>query len=276
MDLKNHIRPIAISVLFAVLFGFIAVVTFIVFREILFANDSASVGTFKAAFMGAFFAFLFVRLADALTRIYQRQAKNHTTLVQLEHQLNDCLDLIGDDIFVIDQFLQMAEHIRSEGTPRVYMNELHPLPLGRELFISLTNIDLINELLTLYVDFRKLNDTMATLNRFNNQVRTALVAEHINRKTYVENIEAIEDGMKEVKKFLLAAKSDAIRLLASVSLLAKEEPVLGTIIRLTTKTRYDESFKRRLPIEIENVERDVAEIAEKSGQRIKEIQDGTD
>lgn len=49
-----------------------------------------------AAFFGAYFAFVFSRIAEHLRRIYDRQKKHYDALVRFEHEINNYLTIIAD------------------------------------------------------------------------------------------------------------------------------------------------------------------------------------
>jgi hypothetical protein len=129
----QKLRTIVEISLTAIVFGFVAAISFIVFKPLFTATNSATRDGFQGAFMGALFAFIFVRLGDALTRIYQRLTKNQTALVRLQHHLNDSLNLISDDIYIIDLYLKIFDGYGPDiEEPRIFGNELHALPVDKE------------------------------------------------------------------------------------------------------------------------------------------------
>jgi hypothetical protein len=56
------------TVLFAVIVGFVASAAFLIFTDLFSASDANARESFHGAFMGAFFAFLFVRVSEGLSK----------------------------------------------------------------------------------------------------------------------------------------------------------------------------------------------------------------
>lgn len=78
-----------------------------------------------SAFAGAFFAFLFLRLAEFLSKIYQRQVKHYNSLVILETQLNELGGIIHDNIYLIPFFRNAIT------SGNIYFSKLRQLPIDR-------------------------------------------------------------------------------------------------------------------------------------------------
>lgn len=270
MTLIANLKKTLSYVLLAIIFGFIVTAVFLFFKAI-FGTESAIRKDFTAAFMGAFFAFLFLRLGEALTLIYKRQGTNRNALVKMQHHFNDCLNLINDNMFIIDTFFSIFKNYSDQEEPRIFSNRLKSIPIEKDLVIDLMNIDIINEIYTLHVDFRKLNDSMEMANNMITGPSEAFIGKIINHTTYVANINHLIPLMQDLKKFLNAASKDIIKAFASSNLLLKNEPLLSTIIRLTGSKHYSKSHKKVLPNEIKRVERQIENIGNESDIRIQKI-----
>lgn len=271
----QKIRKIAEVSLAAIIFGFVAAISFIAFKPLFTAANSSTRDGFQGAFMGAVFAFIFVRLGDALTRIYQRLTKNQTALVRLQHHLNDCLNLISDNIYIINLYLKIFDGYGPDvEEPRIFGNELHALPIDKELPLSLTNIEFINELYSLQVEFRKLNDSMATSNRIINQTTAAFIQKHIDHRTYAANISHYRQTMIDIKSFLNASKTDIIKILAAARVQSKEEPFLSRVIQQVLKNEYTKKQRELIAKEIEKLDAEISEIGQQSRAKIQSIQEG--
>ena len=258
-------------VLLAVIFGFIATAAFVFFKA-LFGSDTGIRKDLTAAFMGAFFAFLFVRLGEGLHLIYKRKAINRNALVRLQHQYNDCLNVINDNIFIIDTFFSVfAGYNSGQQDQRVFVNRLQMIPIERDLVVDLNNLDFINDIFTLNVDLRKLNDSMDTVNHMIEETREAFIGGRIDHANYVNNIDRQRPQMQELKKFLHAAMDDLVKALASSNLLLEDEPILSTIIRLSSPIHYNSSQRKRLPDEIAKIRKEIEAIGQESDQRIRAI-----
>lgn len=268
MTLRDYVA----SILLAIIFAFVAAFAFHIFGELFFGTDRKTTDSFYGAFLGAFFAFLFVRIGDALTRLYERQTKNYNALVQLQHHLNKSLGLIGENIFVAKDFTRVFREKRQPNEPtRLYRNDFSQIPLEYELLPMLTNIDLVNELFSYNRSIRKLNGTMENMAKTYELTQAAFLEGKINEKNYYRNVARLLDGYDTLEKFLNASAKDTDNVIAAVRLLANDRPVLASIMRLTTRARYGKSFRGRRNKEIGVLQKEKKEILEDSTKRIREI-----
>src|SRR4029077_14309481 len=114
------------------------------------------------------------RLAEALKRLFDRQETHHKTLNRLQHYFNECLSITGDNIFVSEDFLKIfPDEVLAAGELRVFVNRFHPYPIERELLLGVSNVDFLNDVYTLNVELRKLNDSMGAIDRAYEQTMEA-------------------------------------------------------------------------------------------------------
>ncbi|MBI3527856.1 MAG: hypothetical protein HY067_07795 [Betaproteobacteria bacterium] len=244
-----------------------------VFWEAWQGSDREAFRALLGAFSGAFFAFLFVRFGEGLKRIYERKEKHHTSLVRLQHYFNDCLNITGDNIFIVVNFLSVFDEkrLQSNDLP-IFINRFHEYPIDRELVIGLTNLDFANDVYTLNVELRKLNDSLVTIDRSYARIAEAFISKKIDPAMYVANIRHSRGRYVEMREFLLQEKLDLIRLFASSNLLTKDAPFLVRVIRVLTKSSYSSRFKTDLPTEVKRVSAEIDAGAKNSRLRIEEVQ----
>ncbi len=237
------------------------------------AADRDAFRALVGAFAGAFFAYLFVRFADGFKKVYDRKEKNHTSLVRLQHYFNDCLSITSDNLFIADDCVKVfnEQRLRS-GELSIYMNVFHPYPIDRELVIGLTNVRFVNEVYSLNVEFSKLNDSLATVDRAYSQVRDAFVAKHVDAAVYILNARRTRERCAELKGYLLQTKQELIRLFAVTNLLLKDPPFLVRVIRSLTQTTYPPDFEVALAPEVLRVTSEMEGIGRASAKRIQEAQ----
>ena len=72
---RKQIRNYVYAISLGIVFGFVAYITAQVFHSLWDGTDAKPREMFFGAFVGAVFAFIFVRLGEALTRIYERKAR---------------------------------------------------------------------------------------------------------------------------------------------------------------------------------------------------------
>ncbi|HVS27669.1 MAG TPA: hypothetical protein VHE58_10340 [Burkholderiales bacterium] len=233
------------------------------------ASDRDAFRALVGAFSGAFFAYVFVRFADGFKKVYDRKEKNHTALVRLQHYINDCLNITSDNLFIADDCVKVFNEQRLQaGELSIYMNVFHEYPIDRELLIGLTNIKFLNEVYSLNVEFSKLNDSMATVDRAYAQVRDAFVAKHFDEAVYLLNARRTRERCVELRGYLLQTKQELIRLFAVTNLLLRDPPFLVRVIRSLTQTAYPKDFDAALGPEVARVTSEMEGIAQASAQRI--------
>lgn len=269
MRLKSLIEVASITFIVVVAAGIAAALVWRTFIHI----EPVLLEGFIGAFMGAFFAFLFIRLGDTLTRFYERMAQDRTALVTLQHYFNDCLGIIGDDLYICDVYFAYYDELHS-GEPRVsvFANDFHPIPIRRELLLSLLNLDFINELSTFTVHVRKLNDSMATLNKMIGQANDALISQNINREIFIENSTRFRESVFNVKQFLNAAKDEVTELFAATRVMTQRESTFSKITRHLTKARYSAREKEAIPAAIQKLKEELDQSSIQSGKRIDRVQ----
>lgn len=237
------------------------------------ATDLEAFRAIVGAFSGAFFAYLFVRFGDALKKVYDRKESNHTALVKLQHYFNDCLSTTSDNVFIVDNCVTVFANVRmaSEEVP-IYMNSFHQYQINKDLVVQLTNVEFLNEVFSLNVTLRKMNDSLATLDGTYSQLRDSYLAKTIDVATYKENALGYRDRCIEIKGFLMQLKDDLIHLLAVANILMQDRPFLVRIILALVRTKYPKNFDIRLQAEKERVIAEIEALGEASAKKIREAQ----
>lgn len=239
------------------------------------ATDLEAFRAIVSAFSGAFFAYLFVRFGDALKKVYDRKEANHTALFKLQHYFNDCLSTTSDNVFIVDNCVNVFTNARmaSEEVP-IYMNSFHQYQINKDLVVQLTNVEYLNEVFSLNVSLRKTNDSLATLDSTYSQLRDSYFAKTIDVKTYKANALRYRDRCIEIKGFLMQTKDDLIRLLAVANILMQDRPFLARVILALVRTKYPKNFDIRLQVETERIIAEIEALGEASAKRIHKAQAG--
>ena len=244
-----------------------------VFWDALKSTDLDAFRAIIGAFAGAFFAYLFVRFGDALKKVYDRKESNHTALAKLQHYFNDCLNTTSDNIFIINNCVEVFTEARlASAEVPIYMNSFHQYPVNRDVVVQLTNVDFLNEVFSLNTTLRKMNDSLITIDRSYSQLRDSYLAKTIDEAIYKANARQYRDRCTEIKAFLLQLKDDLIRLYAVTNLLMQDRPFLVRVILALVRTSYPKNFDVRLQIEQERVAAEIETFAKISAQKIRETQ----
>jgi hypothetical protein len=246
--------------LLALIAAFLAAIALGVFVDLFWSPDSKPSESFRGAFLGAFFAFLFVRIGDALTRIYERQAKGRQALIALQHRFQDLLNVLNDNLFVFQSIETFAAALKIIPPAPILFSKFQKLPVVGDLLLPLTNIDLINELKGIDIEINKWNDSVETWHRSYDHMQDAFIGKSIDLQTYVVNArKACETADRELKMFAQALQQDLVRAAAAIRLLAEKDTVLGNVIRWTTQDHYPRDFDLAREAEREKMEKEVAD-----------------
>lgn len=269
MSIKNFIA----TVLLIAVFAFIFVVGCVFFNNLFIRTDLDFANKMMGAFAGAFFAFLFVRIGDGLTRLYERKKKNYNGLVRLEYLCNEYLNRISDNIFILDDFSTIATNSMAKNEPFIYMNTLHEFIIPKDILLDLANIDLINEVFSFYADTEKMNHSITTVNRFYSEIKDAFIQQKIDYATYKTNVSIGLAKMAELRKFLLGIDQETKKMAATTRLLSKNKPFLTYLIQLISREYLTNRIKKKIPSEVKKLESEIEATKAKSSAAIDSIRE---
>ena len=264
-------------ILLALISAFIFVFGVFIFNKIFIENNANYLNNAVGAFMGAFFAFLFIRIGEVLTKLYERKNKHYNALVGLERACNEYLNIISDNIFVINDFITISKSALGKNQPFVYFNELHELSVDKEITLNLANIDLINETFSFEVGIDKMNNSIRATNRFYSDIKGAFIQRNIDFETYKANVLILMGKLEELKSFLLSLQEEDKKICAIARILMKDRPLIIRLINLLVKNKITHDMETGIPDEIKKLEKEIAITQEKSKEKINQIlNNGTD
>jgi hypothetical protein len=219
-----------------------------------------------SAFAGAFFAYLFTRIADFFDRVYKRQLKHYNSLVNLETQLNEIGGIINDDLYIIPDF------IRTISSGHVYFNNLRTLPIDKSHYANLYDLDLINLLFSYNYDLRKINDDLETITRGYDKIESAFTQKNISPSEYVFNCKNLSLNLKLIEIFLTKLQDKTTQLLARVRIESKNDLPLATQLqRFFIKTSGSTITKVELDKEIKKLNKEIDNTKKTSRTEIDNI-----
>lgn len=260
--------------LFVLIMAFLAVFSAEIFHKLFIEADDKFSDSASAAFLGAFLAFLFVRLSDFFKSYSDRTTKNHSALIKLEHALNGLLTTLDDNIYVIETFERIYKtYTKNEKRTHVFVwaNKLHPVARLDELILELLNIDLINELFRLNVHLRKLNESMCTINDAYTESKDAMISGRIDADNYLANASRIHKDLLDIKKFLSSSIEETTQALAAVRILAKKRPLMGDLLRRIAGYKYGKTFEDKRAKEILKIRNELEAEMSKGQERINGV-----
>lgn len=218
------------------------------------------------AFAGAFFAFLFLRLAEFFSKIYSRQVQHYNSLVMLETQLNEIGGIIHDNLYIIPTFAKVIV------SGNVYFNNLHKIPIDKSHYQNLYDINLLNELFEYYYQLRKINDDIETMAAGYSDIKNALIQGHINQARYKVNAGALAETLKTLEIFLADIQEQTVKLMARVSVQIKGDIPLGTKLqRMFIHTVGDKLKQEEIDRQVKKLSKEIEETKTKSQKQIEEV-----
>lgn len=242
------LRNLLASLLLAVVFAFVFVFSQLILSGFIYPN-SYLISQASAAFMGAFFAFLFVRLGDFVTRLYDREKNHYNSLVGLEKQFNEHLATISDDLYLIPQF---CEPIRA---PKVVAFGLHPILIDKSSYQQLHNLEVLNKLFHFNDGARKFNNDLEMLRELYVAVRNHYMEGKISVDYYNSNTAFIAEQFKSLELFLRELQREALQILALSTIRTRRDIPLGTQLqRLFLIGIHSKVKERQLEKEMKKIE----------------------
>lgn len=241
--------------------------------ELITILKSASFGIFLSAFLGAFFAFLFTRFGTLADKLFVRRQRHRTALVGIEKQGNEYQNLIGDNLFIINDFITIANKNLDDELPFLYFNELHELPIDKKLVNGLGNLDMINNLFNLEANVIKINSSINSLNKFRGVMEHAFINKNIDLPTYLANIRILILKFTEIAVFLNDLETENKNLIAKARILIDGENksfyifILGKVMKrnLTAKQL------KKIPFELEKLDKEIEETRSTDRNRINKL-----
>src|SRR3990167_8334475 len=218
------------------------------------------------AFAGAFFAFLFLRLGEFLTKVYERQVKHYNSLINLEVQLNEISGIIHDDLYILPPFIKTIK------LGHVYFNNLHTLKIDRNHYENLCNLALLNELFSYNYQIRKINDDIETMSSGYHDIKNALIQRNITPQEYKVNADVLSENLEYIRLFLVNFQEKTINLIARIRIHIKHDQPLGARLMrpFISAVRYklkEEDIKK----ETKMLKLEIEESVKKSSADIKKI-----
>jgi hypothetical protein len=270
-------REKAAAILFVVILAFLGVFTVDVFHKLFIETDKKFTESASAAFLGAFLAFVFVRVGDFFKSYSDRTTKNHSALIKLEHELNGLLTTLDDNIFVIETFENIYNTYTQQANRNhifVWANRLHPVANLDELILELLNIDLINELFTLNIHLRKLNESTDTINGAYAETKDALLGGKIDPENYLANVARILKDLLDFKRFISSCIEEITQTLAAVRVLARRRPLMGYLLRRLAGHKYGKTFNSARAAEVATLRTELENTKRESQNRINRVLGG--
>jgi hypothetical protein len=260
--------------LLAIIAAFLVAMCLVFFVDLFWTAGDKLSDAFHAAFWGAFLAFIFVRIAQALDRFYDAGRSSRRALGRIQFALNEAMSINNDNQFVIDQWGAFHEKLNravGAGTILLFGNRLVPVPGTKEFLIDLTSIGLVNELFQLESSIRKLNDSMETWQRMYVDAKEAFVSKHVDATTYVGNVNNADPNAKALRLFMDDLAVEILHALTATRLALKPKPFLAKLFNWLNPDTYQDRAHPKRQQELAKLRGEAREISRESQKRIEAI-----
>ena len=248
--------------------SFIVFWVFNLFTLIFLSNDTGFSKAIIAAFAGAFFAFLFLRMGEILGKYYQRQVKHFNALVSMEVFLNELGTIIHDNIYLLPTFRATIN------SGNVYASTLRPLPIRRDYYEQLHDIKLINEVYKLNYDIRRINDDQESANNWYLHLREIYTTGKMAPDHYIENAKILSENLKVIQAGLILLLDDVVRLNAMSKIRATlDKPLLTRAMHLFIEKTRQNITPKQIKQKITALKKDVEKSSKDSQPRIQKIKE---
>ncbi len=251
------------TVLLSIIFAFIFTISFFLFKEIFIQKNSNYITNGLGAFMGAFFAFIFIRIADFLNDLYLRKKRNNNALVRLEQICNENLCIIGENQQQLNQF---EESLKER---KLFGGILQSFLIDKTIPLDLTSINLINDGFILNIEARKLNESIKMVyDQYRKLEEQFLSRDGVGGKLLEINRPHLLSLVNDLKEFHSNLDNKTIKLLSKVRIFLRDKPITTQIISYFGQKQLEND---QIINEEAKLRKEIAESIKKSSEEIRDI-----
>ncbi len=228
-------------------------------------NQSIIIQAF-ASFSGAFFAYVFLRLAEFFSAVRKRELQHYNSLVALDSELNEVEGVLYDNLYLIPEFVRVIT------SGNIYFNNLHEMPINKSHYENLSDLDLLNRLFSYNYDLRKLNDDIRTTSSGYRDIKDALIQKHISPENYKLNTYELAKNLILLKAFLEGQEEKTLNLLARVRIHLRKNLPFSTRLQRLFVPVSDQGFNDvEVEKEVSKLRKEIEETKSKSKEEIEGI-----
>lgn len=222
-----------------------------------------------SAFAGAFFAYMFLRLAELFNKIYERQIKHFNSLVVLEIQLIEIGGIVHDNINEIDSFSKAIN------ANKICFNNLQKISIDKSHYDNFYDLTIKNILFSHNYDIRKINDDTENMMSGYRDIKNALIQKNFSLEDYKINATMLEENLKILKLFLIDFLEKNTELIARVRIQIRYDRPLGSkIISMFVRSKGSAIKESDIAKEKNKLNQEVNENMKKSKLEIEKVLKG--
>jgi hypothetical protein len=238
--------------------------------DMFFNADPRAVEAYRGGFVGAFFAFLFVRVGDLLSRWFEQQRRNSDALMALQLRYVEAWNVLSNNNFVWEYWSELVKE-RGE-IVNLWTNRLRQVNIPGERLHELLNLDLLNELVDLNTRLTQVNDDTEAFGRTYEVAAEGLLSEKIDLAGYRENLRRMNIRRAYHQESTLAVMGDIDRALAAIRVLIGDRTIGQAAIKLFTPRVYWRTFDTQRALELSGLRAEAAARTEANRARIQDFE----
>ena len=259
-------------ILVAIVLMFVCAIGVGVMVDVFWASDAKAPDAFRGGFIGAFFAFLSVRIADLLTKLNDKAKRNSSALITLQHRYMDIAGEIHDNIYLLSIWDQMIEAMGKDDRYPLWTNKLFSVQIPRTELTELSNIDLVNELFSLNTKIRKMNHSLETFSSTYEKVSDALVNQKMQAADYVLTVKRMNKDRFQLAEFLESLILDLEKALSAIRILLRRKTLSQKFIEGVTASDYARGFEEARAKELDSIKAEISETKNRSALEIEQVE----
>ncbi|KQC09658.1 MAG: hypothetical protein APR54_12570 [Candidatus Cloacimonas sp. SDB] len=209
-------------------------------------------------FFGAFFAFIFLRIADCLNEKHSKVVKNHKALCEVQLLINEMHRILRNNLTQIDEVskgfkrqLETEVPIITSNRPGVFLTEFNKLS-------DIINESYVNDFITMIYQAKSLNRDIEGINELYLTFREALILKNLKPEIYKANFGNYKYQLDLIKKHLLEFKNVILKNLAICRILTRNSnPKWNKLNYFHEKKKYQKNFENIISKELNKLAEEV-------------------
>ncbi len=225
-----------------------------------------------SGFAGAFFAFLFMRLADTGKSIVDRQNQHFRSLGKLEILFGDVASAIQSNQYELEHFLRAYAHLQESKCMVMTPNRPQPLEFRDDAFAGLGNGDLLNEIMSYRAQARSISRNITALWGMHEKFRDIAFTHPDRLQDYIDNFAFCAKSAQRLTVAHAQLLDQTMRLQAAIRILYRRDRTwLHRLCASGIRTHYPKRMDKLLTCELKKLQSEIDKSLCQSKQRVDEI-----
>ncbi len=246
-----------------IVFGLAIFVTIFVLFKLFLFRDASYLDQGLSAFTGAAAAFTFTVIGQWLNQYRARIKRHYTALVRTEYALNIYINVINDNLSILRG---AKEAFSSQG---FHILNFKNFNVDHSVLQDFRNMDLINEYVSLIVDFDRHDQAFISVQKMFEDLKAAIfnkaLTDPARLKTNMDNMVSL---LSNLEKTLIGLESRVEKTLCGIRVLARQEKPL---INFLYKKRYARNHASKVEKELKKLSSERDGVRKKSEEELRKI-----